>query len=86
MLARFYLYAWLAIAFAFLGVVFIEGLTITVLAAFSFIALGMIFVGMMDVLPATISHPATEPIRASKQISSGSVGTVVGHRIHSVRV
>ncbi|MGD9563041.1 MAG: hypothetical protein AB7F88_09215 [Pyrinomonadaceae bacterium] len=40
-------------------VLFLTGnLTMTVLVVFGFIGFGLVFMGMISVLPATISHPA----------------------------
>jgi len=65
MLVKAYWYAWLAIC-AIAVVLFVtDGLTELGLMIFGFIAFGMVFGGMINVLPATIAHP-TPKIAAGK--------------------
>lgn len=63
MTVRSYKLAWLAFV-AMIGIVFVAGsLNEIAWTVFGFAAFGLIFMGMMSVLPASITHPA--PPRSS---------------------
>lgn len=58
MLTKIYALIWLAVAFA-AGVFFLTGnFTMVTAVVFGFILFGLVFMGMMSVLPATVAHPA----------------------------
>jgi hypothetical protein len=65
MLTKVYTSIWLVVAFA-AGVIFLTG-NFTALSAvvFGFIIFGLVFMGMMSVLPASIAHPKPVPVRVS---------------------
>lgn len=58
MIVKIYLTIWAAFLIATIALFLTGNLTVLVLVALGFISFGMIFMGMMAVLPATISHPA----------------------------
>lgn len=54
---KIYEMLWLAIALV-MAIMYVTGnLTLTVAVVFGFVIFGMVFMGMMGVLPASISHP-----------------------------
>lgn len=73
MIVRIYGILWLAIALA-AALLFVAGqLTLTVGLVFGFVAFGMVFMGMMGVLPAAISHPAPEkPAETARAVRSAA--------------
>lgn len=86
MLTKVYLSTWLVIAAAF-AVFFLTGnMTMFVLVVFGFIAFGMVFMGMMGVLP-TIVGPHATPARSKKteEGSSTPVKTAIPHGAHTLR-
>ena len=57
MMVKIYGMLWLALA-VLAAVIFVAGsMTLTVVVAFGFVAFGMVFMGMMGVLPTLVSHP-----------------------------
>ena len=57
---RFYSYLWL-VFFAAAGIVWASGtLSMIAVVVFGFISFGLVFMGMMCVLPSTVSHPTPE--------------------------
>lgn len=62
MLVRMYWSLWALLLLA-MGVVFVTGnLYGVVLVAFGFVAFGMVFMGMMSVLPFVVAHPQPEKL------------------------
>lgn len=80
MIVRKYEILWLAILLV-AALLFVTGLmTLTVGLVFGFVALGMVFMGMMGVLPAAISHPTPEkPTDTERVVGSSEKGR---HRVH----
>ena len=73
---------WLAIALV-MAILFVTGnLTLTVAITFGFVMFGMVFMGMMGVLPASISHPA--PPKQVAKIKEASPVKSQG-RVHGTR-
>lgn len=58
MVVKIYWTMWAAFLVAAMALFLTGNLTMLVVVAFGFISFGMIFMGMMAVLPATISHPS----------------------------
>ena len=55
---RFYSFLWI-VYFVTAGVMWLAGaLSMLAIVVFGFIAFGFVFMGMMCVLPGTVSHPA----------------------------
>jgi hypothetical protein len=73
---KFYSFLWLAFAVA-AGVLFVAGVfTMLTLVVFGFIAFGLVWVGMICVLPGTVGHEAA-PVKqqaAIKRTESKSYG------------
>jgi len=64
MFAKIYFYAWLAIA-AIAGLFYVTGnMTVLAISVFGLIAFGMVFMGMMNVLPTILEHEAGETLPA----------------------
>lgn len=61
MLTKIYWYSWIVFAIAFLLLTVAGSMTMTALVVFGFVAFGMIFMGMIAVLPSSISHPVQSP-------------------------
>ena len=54
---RFYSYVWLLFAVS-AGLVWVSGaMSMVVVVAYGFVAFGLIFAGMMCVLPGVVAHP-----------------------------
>ena len=58
MLVKIYWSAWALCAIAALSLFAIGNFTLLTAVVFGFISFGLTFMGMMGVLPATITHPA----------------------------
>ncbi|MBX3294951.1 MAG: hypothetical protein KF762_04510 [Acidobacteria bacterium] len=54
MLTKIYIALWLVIAAAALGVYVTGNMTVTAVVAFGFVCFGMVFMGMMSVLPTAV--------------------------------
>ena len=86
MLTKVYWLTWVAIAL-FAGIVFLSGnLTTMLLVILGFIAFGMVFMGMMNVLPTAVTHPSP---KVSRQVSEEvrartAVGAQAPHGVRSV--
>ncbi len=80
MIVRIYEVLWLAIVLVG-ALLFVAGqLTLTVGLVLGFVAFGMVFMGMMGVLPATISRPTpAKPIDSDHLVESPAKGR---HRVH----
>lgn len=88
MFAKLYWSTWLAIALI-AGIVILTGnFTAMALVVFGFIAFGMVFMGMMNVLPAIVSHPAPKPPKSERQEipARSNVVVPVHHGARSVHV
>lgn len=74
MTPKVYGFLWIFVFF-FSGILYLAGaLTLLTGVAFGFVAFGMVFMGMMCVLPGTVSHPvakkekpAATPARVPRQ-------------------
>jgi len=91
---KFYSFLWVVVASA-AGVLWL-GNVFTMLTAvvFGFISFGLVFVGMMCVLPGTVSHPTIKhvpmpsPEKGSSfntrpvEVSNGSMNFPVGMNVH----
>ncbi len=55
---------WLAVVLVAALILVIGYMTWTVVVAFGFVIFGLVFMGMMGVLPATIAHPAGHELTA----------------------
>ena len=63
---KFYGFLWV-LFFAAAGIMGLAGaLTMLSVVVFGFIAFGMVFTGMMCVLPGAVSHPAPEKLQTPK--------------------
>jgi len=60
MLAKVYFYTWAVIAAAFFLLLAAGEMSTSNLVLFGFIAFGMVFMGMIAVLPSSIAHPVEE--------------------------
>jgi hypothetical protein len=69
MLVRIYWSTWALVALA-AGVLFAAGMfTMVTVVVFGFIAFGLTFMGMMNVLPGTVAHPETpKPVKAEREL------------------
>jgi hypothetical protein len=86
MFAKLYFYAWLAIL-AIAGVFYVTGnMTTLAISVFGMIAFGMVFMGMMNVLPSVIHHEAAEPFPAKKEKAVARTEVSVPHGAHSVSI
>ena len=85
MLAKIYLYTWLAIAAAFLIFLIAGSMSVMTLIVFGFIAFGMIFMGMIAVLPIAVSHPAQKTEARTIKASSQPVIAPIPNGAHSLR-
>jgi len=84
-MVKIYGMIWLAVALLML-VLFVTGtLTLTLIVAFGFVIFGLVFMGMMGVLPASIAHPAApKPAVARKQTETNKDRGRVHHAHGSV--
>jgi hypothetical protein len=88
MFAKIYFYTWLAIA-AIAAVFYVTGnMTMLAISVFGMLAFGMVFMGMMNVLPSVLEHEATEPLPAKmkERIVPADAVVSIPHGAHSVRV
>jgi len=74
MFVKIYAWMWAAMAASALGFYAFGAFDMLTAVVFGFLCFGLTFMGMMCVLPSTVSHPITaEPAKApsmSKQLSS----------------
>ena len=71
MLVKIYWTIWLAVA-TVAAIIFVSGsMTLVAVVAFGFIAFGLTFMGLMGVLPATISHPTPAKTKVEKRTERG---------------
>ena len=66
---KFYAFLWILTALVAAGIAIAGSFTMVTLVWFGFIAFGLVFTGMMCVLPGTVSHPpvkrqASEKVKA----------------------
>jgi hypothetical protein len=74
---RFYSYLWIACA-VIAGALWIAGyFSMLTLVVFGFVAFGLIFMGMMCVLPGTASHPPVAKVSAN-DLSEGEANRHLG--------
>lgn len=86
MLTKIYFSTWLVIAIAFLAMFIAGGMTMAAMVVFGFIAFGMVFMGIMGVLPAEVSHSHAKPERAMSIVSREPTPSPIRHGVHSVQV
>lgn len=87
MLTKIYLYTWLAITAAFAAVLVTGNLTPLAIVVFGFIAFGMVFTGMMCVLPVDIAHPTNKAVPEQGETSREPiVSTAVRHGVRTAQV
>jgi hypothetical protein len=75
MLAKIYGILWAAVAFS-AGLLFVTGnFTLLTLVVFGFVSFGMIFMGMMCVLPSTVGHHSVpaEPKTKVKKVKEEKI-------------
>lgn len=85
MLTKVYLYTWLVITAAFLLLYLAGNVTMNTIVIFGFIAFGMIFIGMIAVLPFMASHPTEKIAPEASRVLPESVTVPIQHGAHSVR-
>ena len=87
MFAKIYWYTWLIIV-AVAGLLLVTGnMTNMAVVVFGFIAFGMIFAGMTNVLPWTLTHAAAEPLPTKEKERRVSAEAVpVPHGAYTVQV
>ena len=70
MLVRIYWSTWALVALA-AGVLFAAGMfTMVTVVVFGFLAFGLTFMGMMNVLPSTVAHPSSpKPAKAEPKVA-----------------
>ena len=87
MFAKIYWYTWLIIG-AFAGLMYVTGnLSTPAIVAFGFIAFGMTFAGMMNVLPYVITHTApASPLAKGEDQPEPGVYISIRQGARSVRV
>lgn len=83
---RFYSYLWIVFAAA-AGTFWIAGLfTMLTLVVFGFVAFGLVFTGMICVLPGAVSHPHSEMkpsvLSGTTDETEGRFGVPIGLRPH----
>lgn len=74
---------WAAILIGAMALFVTGNLTAVVVVALGFISFGMIFMGMMAVLPSTISHPS--PARTHSNLSVSAYTQRLKGSIHALR-
>lgn len=86
-MVKIYGMLWLAF-FLFAAVLYAGGLlTLSAGVIFGFVAFGMVFMGMIGVLPALVSHPS--PVRSTPEKVKAAPATepsprgVSGHSVHA---
>lgn len=84
MLAKIYFYTWLVLAAAFVALYIAGAMTPTVIVVFGMFVFGMVFGGMIGVLPSVVSHPGPYAEATMKMPTEGAA-TPIQHGAHSVR-
>ena len=92
---KFYAFLWILTAMVAAGFLIAGTFTMVTLVWFGFIAFGLVFTGMMCVLPGTVTHPpakrqAIEKMKAPtgeiaskpSRISSAGVPAAIGFKFH----
>lgn len=80
-MVKIYGFLWLAMGLT-AALLFVTGnLTLTAAIAFGFVAFGLVFIGMIGVLPATVTHPqpkrlVVEEVRIDSADASARVRSV----------
>jgi hypothetical protein len=85
MLTKVYLYTWLVLGAAFLLLFVAGSMNLNSLVIFGFIAFGMIFIGMIAVLPFIASHPTEKTAPEASRVLPEPVKASIQHGAHSVR-
>jgi hypothetical protein len=85
MLTKVYLYTWLVLTAAFLLLYLAGSMTMNTIVIFGFIAFGMIFIGMIAVLPFMASHPTEKTAPEPSRVLPKPVKASIQHGAHSVR-
>ena len=90
MTPKFYSFLWIVFAVS-AGIIWLAGVfTLTTVVVYGFISFGLVFTGMMCVLPGAVSHPPVKRERVAKapkqgRVSTGSratMPTAIGLRTH----
>ena len=83
MLTKIYAGLWL-VYFLTAGVFYLTGsMTMLALVGFGFVAFGMVFMGMMGVLPSTVVHHG--PALAKVEVETTTATERIGNRIRSYK-
>jgi hypothetical protein len=85
--AKIYLNAWLPTGAA-AGVFYVTGnMTMLAIVVFGIVAYGLTFLGMMNVLPSTLTPAAPEPIPAKeKPAEPASAGLLIPRGAQTMRI
>jgi hypothetical protein len=86
MLTKIYVYTWFVVAAAFLVILAAGSVTMTTVVIFGFIAFGMVFMGMMGVLPIVVTHSHVERLPQKKKEVLKPTQVSIPQGVHSVRV
>jgi hypothetical protein len=86
MLAKIYIYSWIPILAIFMLLLLTGNITLIAWTAFGFIAFGMVFMGMIGVLPVMASHPETETATEREPTVRPEPVFGISRSAHSVRV
>ena len=70
MLTKIYAGIWIVALVAALVLLLTGNMTMLAIVTFGFIAFGLVFMGMMGVLPATVVHAHTRPAEAKVAVAS----------------
>ena len=83
MLLKIYGSLWLVVGLV-TAILFVTGtLSLTGIVVIGFFAFGLVFMGMMGVLPATVAHPAT--VKPAVQQSEATTANVRERTLHGHR-
>ena len=85
MLAKLYVYTWAVIAILFLLFTIAGSITMLNLVVFGFTAFGMVFMGMIAVLPSMVGHSPEEASPKAMKATSKPVTATIQHGAHTLR-
>lgn len=83
MLTKIYAGCWALFLLAGLVLFLTGNFTMLVAVWFGFIAFGIVFMGMMGVLPASISHPA--PVKVENTAEKSAARAMIADQVQSYR-
>ena len=86
MLTKIYWYSWLTTIAAFLALFAAGSMSIEAWIVFGFVAFGLVFIGMIAVLPTSVTHPRTATEPTGSKLSPKPVTHSIQHSVRSVRV